>query len=79
MGTVVFIVKISFILFAPCVDRKDKLYTFCTLCLRVLFTFHIYLTRSVTKSQRARKHEPEKGIICFATFICNFYIFMSFF
>ena len=43
MGTVVLIVKISFILFARCVDSKDKLYTFCTLCLRVLFTFHIYL------------------------------------
>ena len=41
-GTVVLIVKISFILFAHCVDSKDKLYTFCTLCLRVLFTFHIY-------------------------------------
>ena len=25
------------------VDSKDKHYTFCTLCLRVLFTFHIYL------------------------------------
>ena len=25
------------------VDSKDKLYTFCTLCLGVLFTFHIYL------------------------------------
>ena len=37
MGTVVLIVKISFIRF------EDKLFTFCTLCLRVLFTFHIYL------------------------------------
>ena len=37
MGTVVLIVKISFIRF------EDKLYTFCTLCLRVLFTFHIYI------------------------------------
>ena len=37
MGTVVLIVKISFIRF------EDKHYTFCTLCLRVLFTFHIYL------------------------------------
>ena len=43
MGTVVLIVKISFIRFAHCVDSEDKLYTFCTLCLRVLFTFHIYL------------------------------------
>ena len=24
------------------VDSKDKLYTFCTLFIRVLFTFHIY-------------------------------------
>ena len=31
------IVKISFIRF------EDKLYTFCTLCLRILFTFHIHL------------------------------------
>ena len=43
MGTVGLIVKISFIRFADCVDSEDKLYTFCTLCLRVLFTFHIYL------------------------------------
>ena len=35
MGTVVSIIKISFILFARCVDSKDKLYTFCTLCVRV--------------------------------------------
>ena len=28
------------------VDSKGKLYTFCTLCLRVLFTFHVYPTRS---------------------------------
>ena len=37
MDTVVLIVKISFIGF------EDKLSTFCTLCLRVLCTFHIYL------------------------------------
>ena len=37
MDTVVLIVKVSFIRF------EDKLSTFCTLCLRVLFTFHIYL------------------------------------
>ena len=43
MGTVVLIVKISFKHFSHCVDSEDKLYTFCTLCLRVLFTFHIYL------------------------------------
>ena len=43
MGTVVLIVKIHFILFSHCVDSEDKVYTFCTLCLRVLFTFHIYL------------------------------------
>ena len=43
MATVVLIVKISFIRFAHCVDSEDKLYTFCTLCLRLLFTFHIYL------------------------------------
>ena len=24
------------------VDSKDKLYNFCTLCLRVMFKFHIY-------------------------------------
>ena len=43
MATVVLIVKISFIRFAHGVDSEDKLYTFCALCLRVLFTFHIYL------------------------------------
>ena len=43
MATVVLIVKISFIRFGHCVDSENKLYTFCTLCLRVLFTFHIYL------------------------------------
>ena len=43
MATVVLIVKISFIRFAHCVDSEYKLYTFCTLCFRVLFTFHIYL------------------------------------
>ena len=43
MDTVVLIVKIRFICFARCVDSKVKLYTFCTLCLRVLFTFYIYL------------------------------------
>ena len=42
MGTVVLIVKISFICFAHCVDSDGKLYTFCMLCLRVLFSFHIY-------------------------------------
>ena len=42
-ATVVLIVKISFIRFSHCVDSEDKLYTLCTLCLRVLFTFHIYL------------------------------------
>ena len=50
------------------VDSKDKLYTFCTLCLRVLFTVHIYIyTLSVIKSQRAEQHGPEKGIISFST------------
>ena len=43
LDTVVLIVKISFIRFARCVDSKDKLYTFSTLCLRLLLTFHIYL------------------------------------
>ena len=43
MITMVLIVKISFIRFAHGVDSEDKLYTFCTLCLRVLFTFQIYL------------------------------------
>ena len=43
IGTVVLIVKISFIRFAHCVDSEDKLYSFYTLCVRVLFTFHIYL------------------------------------
>ena len=43
MDRVVLIVKISFIRFARCVDSKDKLYTFCVLCLRVLFIFNIYL------------------------------------
>ena len=43
IGTVKLIVNIGFIRFAHCVDSEDKLYTFCTLCLHVLFTFHIYL------------------------------------
>ena len=43
MAIVVLIVKISFIRFAHRVYSEDKLYTFCTLCLCVLFTFHIYL------------------------------------
>ena len=43
MATVVLTVKISFIRFAHCVDSEDNLYTFCTLCLHVLFTFHTYL------------------------------------
>ena len=43
MGTVVLTVKISFIHFAHCVDSEEKLYTFCMLCLSVLFTFHIHL------------------------------------
>ena len=83
MDTVVLIVKISFIRFARCVDSKDKHFSFCTPCLRVFFfTFHIYLNIISNKSQRARQYGPEKGIICFltyATFICKFYIFMSFF
>ena len=32
-----------YIRFARCVYSEDKFYTFCTLCVRVLFTFHIYL------------------------------------
>ena len=36
-------IGVDSIRFAHCVDSEDKLYTFCTLCLRLLFTFHIYL------------------------------------
>ena len=42
MDTVMLIVKISFIRFARRVDSKDKLYTFCTLCLpRNVYISHI--------------------------------------
>ena len=82
MGTVVLIVKISFILFVRCVDSKDKLYTFCTLCLRVLFTFHIYLNITSYHVAAGQIKWVRKGIICFSTyttFICKFYFFVSFF
>ena len=49
MATVVLIVKISFIRF------EDKLYTFFTLCLRILFTFHIYLIVVLLGSQLVKK------------------------
>ena len=59
MATVVLIVKINFIRFAYCVDSEDKLYTFCTLCLRILFTFHIYL--NMISYQVADNMGPKKA------------------
>ena len=63
------------------VDRKDRLFTFCTLCSRVIFTFHIY--PNTISCQAATG--PENDIIFLPTisthltFICKFYIFISFF
>ena len=70
MGTVVLIVKISFIRF------EDKLYTFCTLCLRILFTFHIYLNTISYQVAAGQITWARKRAI---SFIRKFYIFMSFF
>ena len=64
MGTVVLIVKISFIVF-------HAVFT------RIVYISHVSKHDELVKSQRKRL---EKGIIWFstpATFICKFYIFMS--
>ena len=73
MATVVLIVKISFIRFAHCVDSEDKLYTFCTLCLRVLFTFHIYLNtirNQVAADQITWARKGHNLLLVNFTFLC---------
>ena len=75
MTTVVLIVKISFIRFAHCVDSEDKLYTFCTLCLRVLFTFHIYLITigyQVAADQITWARKGHNLLFVNFTFLCYF-------
>ena len=70
MGTVVLIVKISFIRF------EDKLYTFCTLCLRVLFTFHIYLNTisyQVAAGQITWARKEHNLLFINFTFLCHFF------
>ena len=58
------------------VDSKDKLYTFCTLCLRVLFTFHIYLNTISYQVAAGQITWARKG---HNLFFRKFYVFMSFF
>ena len=73
MATVVLIVKISFIRFAHCVDSEDKLHTFCTLCLRVLFTFHIYLNTisyQVAVDQITWARKGYNLLLLIFTFLC---------
>ena len=68
MGTVVLIVKISFIRF------EDKLYTFCSLSLRVLFTFHIYLNISyqIAAGQITWAQKGHNLLFVNFTFLCLF-------
>ena len=73
MGTVVLIVKISFLLFVRCVDGADKLNTFCTLCIRVLFTFHIYLNTISYQVAAGKMTWARKGHNLFFN-LCNFYL-----
>ena len=76
MATVVLIVKISFIRFAHCVDSENKLYTFCTLCLRVLFTFHIYLNTisyQVAADQITWARKGHNLLLVNFTFLCLFF------
>ena len=73
ISTVVLIVKISFIRFAHCVDSEDKLYTSCTLCLCVLFAFHIYLNTIIYEVAAGPITWPEKGIIFYLQ-ILHFYV-----
>ena len=76
MNTVVLIVKISFIRFARCVDSEDKLYTFCTLCLRVLFTFHILylnmISYQVAAGQITWAQKGHNLLLINFTFLCYF-------
>ena len=74
MGTVVLIVKISFIRFARCVESEDKLYAICTLCLRVLFAFHIHVYLNTISYQVAAGQITwaRKGHNLFFN-LCNFY------
>ena len=76
MATVVLIVKISFIRFAHCVDSEDKLYTFFTLCLRVLFTFHVYLNTisyQVAADQIIWSRKGHNLLLVNFTFLCLFF------
>ena len=73
MGTVALIVKISFIRFAHCVDSEDKHYTFCTLCLRVLFIFHIYINTisyQVAAGQITWARKGHNNLFVNFTFLC---------
>ena len=77
MGTVVLIVNISFIRFAHCVDIEDKLNTFCALCLRVLFTFHIFPNTVIYQVAAGHITWARKGhnlLFVNFTFLCYFLI-----
>ena len=77
MGTVVLTAKISFIRIAHCVDSEDKLYNFCTLCLRVLCIFHIYLhaiSYQVAAGQITWVRKGHNLLFVNFTFICHFNI-----
>ena len=54
MGTVVLILKISFMLFARCVDTKDKLYTF----LHVVFRHIVYISHISKNDQLSSRSGP---------------------
>ena len=76
MAIVVLIVKISCVRFAHCVDIEDKLLTFCTLCLRVLFTFHIYLNTisyQVAAGQITWSGKGHNLLFVNFTFLCHFF------
>ena len=54
---------------------EDKLYTFCTLCLRVLFTFHIYLNTisyQVAAGQITWTRKGHNLLFVNFTFLCHF-------
>ena len=58
------------------VDSKDKLYPFCMLCSRVLFTFHIYLTTisyQVAADQITWVRKGHNLLFVNFTFLCYFF------
>ena len=59
--------------FVRCVGSEDKLYTFCTLCLRVLFTFHIYLNTISYQVAAGQITWARKRHNLFFN-LCNFYL-----